>query len=784
MDKDAALERIAQLRNIIGHHNQRYYQQDNPEISDIEYDRLMRELQELEKLYPDDNLASSPTQRVGAAPLTKFASFRHPSPMLSLADAFSTKEIIDFDNRIKRMAGVDTISYVAEPKIDGLAVNLIYDNGLFVRGATRGDGDTGEDVTQNLKTISSLPLKIYKNGNKIVPSFIEIRGEVYMEIESLQKLNKQRIENGEEPFANPRNFAAGSLRQLDPKITEQRPLKIFLYAVGNVRGISFSSQWEALQTLSEWGFPVNKLIEQETDINACVKYFERIGIVRKDLPYKIDGVVLKVDSLKIQETLSSDSRDSRRPRWALACKFPPLQEETKIINIEVQVGRTGVLTPVAIMAPVNVDGAMVSRATLHNEDEIRNKDIRIGDTVIIQRAGDVIPEVVKVVLSKRTGEEKEFKMPAQCPECNSPIVKMEGEVAYRCINLSCPAQRKRAISHFGSRLAMDINGLGEELVDRLVTNNIVKTPADIYKLNVSSLVNLERMADLSASNLITAIENSKHTSLGRFIYALGIPDVGESTAKALAKFFGNLDRLMSARPKTLQYIPDIGHEVAKSIYYFFREQHNQEVISKLRTAGVRWDELKDSKTIRNTTLSDFLNWLRKPVKDPVKEINWPGIDKMGPKKGELIAAHFSSIEKLMEADEHVLLKIEGINETLARNIVLFFKEPENLKVINQLQECGLSWDDGMRENPVSSSLVRGKIFVLTGKLPQLTRDEAKSKIEEMGGRVSNSVSNNTDFVVVGTDAGSKLRDAVQLGIKILAEDKFLSLLAHDKKEEN
>ena len=781
MDKDSSQDRIAQLRNIIEYHNQRYYQQDNPEISDVEYDRLMRELQDLEKQYPDKNLASSPTQRVGAAPLAKFVSAQHPSPMLSIKDAFSIKEIIDFDIRNKRMAGVNTISYVAEPKIDGLAVNLIYENGLFVRGATRGDSTTGEDVTQNLKTISSLPLKISKNGDKIIPSFIEIRGEVYMEIESLQKLNKQRIENGEEPFANPRNFAAGSLRQLDPKVTELRPLKIFLYAIGNARGISFSTQWEVLQTLSEWGFPVNKLIEQATDINACIQCFERIGTIRKDLPYKIDGIVIKVNSLKMQETLGSDSR---KPRWALACKFPPLQEETKIINIEVQVGRTGVLTPVAIMKQVNVDGAMVSRATLHNEDDIRKKDIRIGDTVIIQRAGDVIPEVVEVVLSKRTGEEKEFKMPTQCPECNSQIVRLEGEVAYRCINLSCPAQRKRAISHFGSRKALDIDGLGEELVDRLVTNNIVKTPADLYKLNISSLVNLDRMADLSASNLITAIENSKHTTLGRFIYALGIPDVGEATAKALAKFFGNLDRLMQAYPKTLQYIPDIGPEVAKSIYYFFREQHNQEVISQLRTSGVRWDDLKESKTIRNTTLSDFLNWLRKPIKDPVKEINWSGIDKMGQKKAELIAARFSSIEKLIEADEHVLLKIEGINEILARNIVLFFKESENLKVIKQLQECGVYWNDKVHEKQVSSSLVSGKVFVLTGTLAKLKRDEAKSKIEELGGRVSGSVSKNTDFVVAGTDAGSKLKDAMQLGIEVLDEEKFMSLLAEDKKEDN
>ena len=777
MDKNAASKRITDLRNIIEYHNKRYYQQDDPEISDIEYDRLMRELQELEHEYPDDNLASSPTQRVGAAPLAKFVSVAHPSAMLSIKDAFSTKEIIDFDSSIKRLAKIDKFSYVAELKIDGLAVNLIYENGTFSRGATRGDGVNGEDVTQNLKTISSLPLKMREGSNKAIPAFIEIRGEVYIESEPFQKLNSRRIEEGEEPFANPRNFAAGSLKQLDPKITARRPLNIFLYGIGNVRGISFSTHWEVLQTLLGWGFPVNNLIKQAQDINACIQYFEHIGVIRKELPYEIDGVVIKVNALNMQKTLGSDSR---KPRWALACKFPAAQEKTIIKNIEVQVGRTGVLTPVAIMEPVNVGGVMVSRATLHNMDEIDKKDIRIGDTVIIQRAGDVIPEVVKVIESERNGTETKFVMPSTCRECGSKVIRLEGEASHRCIGgLSCPAQRKRAIYHFGSRQAMDIDGLGGKLVDRLVTNNIVKTPADLYRLNVSSLVNLERMADMSASNLITAVENSKHTTFGRFIYALGIPNVGEATAKALAKFFGNLDRLMSAYPKTLQYIRDIGPEVAKSIYHFFRERHNQEVISQLRTSGVKWDELKDSKTIRKTTLSDFLTWLRTPVIG----IKWAGIPKMG-KKAERIASYFSSIEKLMEADENVLLKIEGINETLARNIVLFFKKPENLKVINQLRECGVYWDDEVHEKPVSSSLVSGKIFVLTGTLAQLKRDEAKSKIEELGGRVSGSVSKNTDFLVAGTDAGSKLKKAMQLGVEVLDEEKFMSLLAEDKRKNN
>src|SRR5208283_1763575 len=546
MEKDAIWKRIAELRNIIEYHNKRYYQQDNPEISDAEYDRLMRELQELEHQYPDDNLASSPTQRVGAAPLYKFAPFTHPSMMLSIKDAFSTKEIIDFDARLKRSLGADFISYVVEPKIDGLAVNLIYENGNFVRGATRGDGITGEDVTQNLKNISSLPLKMENKGNLSIPEFVEIRGEVYMEIKQLLQLNQERMDNCEEPFANPRNFAASSLRQLDPEITAKRQLKIFLYAIGNVRGVSFSTQWEVLKTLSEWSFPVNKQhIEQAQNINACIQYFEHIGTIRKNLPYKIDGVVIKVNSLKAQETLGSDSS---KPRWALACKYPAVQEKTKIIKIDVQVGRTGILTPVAIMEPVNVDGVEVKRATLHNMDEIEKKDIRIGDAIIIERAGDVIPRIVRVDESvERNGTETKFVMPTICKECGSKVIRLEGEAFYRCVGgLACPAQRKKTIYHFASRKAMDVDGLGEELVAQLVKNNMVKTPADLYRLNKFSLVNLERMGELSAANLIAAIENSKHTTLGRFIYALGIPDVGEATAKALASFFVNLKSLMSA----------------------------------------------------------------------------------------------------------------------------------------------------------------------------------------------------------------------------------------------
>jgi len=583
MDKETAAKRIAQLREDIEYHNRRYYQQDAPEISDAEYDCLMRELQDLEARFPDDDIASSPTQRVGAAPLAKFAPFSHPQPMLSLANAFSHEEMIDFDSRIKRLAGDTQIDYIAEPKLDGLAVNLIFENGLFVRGATRGDGATGEDVTQNLKTISSLPLKMKKSLSPHIPEFLEIRGEVYMERQPFHNLNRRRQEQGEEPFANPRNAAAGSLRQLDPKITARRPLNIFLYGVGSVKGSEFSTHWDILETLRSWGFPVNPLIQKAGDITACISYYEHIGSIRPTLPYEIDGVVLKVNNLATQDILGNVSRS---PRWALACKFPAAQEKTVIKDIIVQVGRMGTLTPVAVMEPVNVGGVMVSRATLHNEDEIQKKDIRIGDTVIIQRAGDVIPEVVSVIESNRTGHEKLFSMPRHCPECGSDIVRQEGEVAHRCINLSCPAQIKEHIRHFASRGAMDIEGLGEKVSAQLFDAGLITDPADLYFLTREKLLALDRMAEKSAQNLLDAISRSKTPHLDKFIFALGIRHVGERTAKLLADRFGALDQLIKAEFDDLTSVNEIGPEIAQSIVSFFSESKNRIVIDKFLKAGI------------------------------------------------------------------------------------------------------------------------------------------------------------------------------------------------------
>ncbi len=583
MDKSSDLKRIIDLRKTIEYHNRRYYQQDSPEISDAEYDRLMRELQDLENRYPEAFSPSSPSQRVGAAPLSKFAPFHHPSPMFSLANAFSEGEIIEFDQRLKRLAGVNDIGYIAEPKLDGLAVNLIYENGVFKQGATRGDGTTGEDVSQNLKTISSLPLFMKKTSEYQLPSFIEIRGEVYIEKDPFEKLNQRRTQDGEEPFANPRNAAAGSLRQLDSRITARRPLNIFLYGIGEAKGIDFSTHWEALQILDGWGFPVNRVIEKASNIESCIHYFERIAAQREKLPYEIDGVVLKVDDLSLQKILGNVSRN---PRWALACKFPAAQAMTVVKDIIVGVGRMGTLTPVAIMEPVNVGGVMVSRATMHNEDEVLKKDVRVGDTVVIQRAGDVIPEVVRIVPEKRSSDTKQFKMPAHCPECGSEVVRYEGEVAHRCVNISCPAQLKEHIRHFASRGAMDIEGLGEKVSAQLFDAKLIADPADLYFLTKEQLVDLDRQAEKSAQNLIEAIAGSKNPSLDKFIYALGIRHVGERTAKLLANHYGSIKNLISTTQDELTAIHEIGPEIAESIVDFFHEQKNINVLNKFFKAGI------------------------------------------------------------------------------------------------------------------------------------------------------------------------------------------------------
>lgn len=620
MRKELAIKRIKELREQIVHHNERYYQFDEPEISDSEYDDLMLELITLEREFSDyiDN-TDSPTQRVGAAPLAKFNTIAHLTPMLSLSNAFSETDIREFDQRIKRFLGSsENVSFVIEPKLDGVAVNLIYEKGILTTGLTRGDGGVGEDVTQNIRTIRHIPLKLKEKKDAPVPEEIEIRGEVYIEIDSFKKLNKRRLNEGDPPFANPRNAAAGSLRQLDSRITAKRPLDIFCYGIGALTGEPFQKHQDVLHTLLKWGFKVNPRIGQAETIGECIEYYQDMIRIRHELPYEIDGVVIKVDSLDIQNRLGAVSRS---PRWAVACKFPASQETTVIEDIKVQVGRTGVLTPVALMTPVNVGGAMVSRATLHNQDEIDKKDIRIGDTVIIQRAGDVIPEVVKVIESKRSGSEKLFKIPGICPECGSTIIRLEGEAAHRCIGFTCPARIRENIKHFASRGGMDVEGLGEKLISQLLDTKTIEDPADLYYLTQEKLTKLERMANKSAINLLNALEQSKNPPLEKFIFALGIRHVGEHVARILSREFNTLDNLRGTTEENLLTINGIGPEIAESITAFFKEISNRNIIEKLKKAGVN---PKETISKESTLLSEksfvFTGTLKSLTRSEAKKI--------------------------------------------------------------------------------------------------------------------------------------------------------------------
>mgnify|MGYP005843898145 CR=1 FL=1 len=581
---EKARRRAAELRREIRQHNYYYYVLDSPIISDAEYDRLVRELQELEARFPELVDPASPTQQVGAPPLEEFRSVRHTLPMLSLSNAFSEDEVREFDGRAKRFLGVEPaveLEYVVEPKYDGLAVELVYEDGLLQVGATRGDGEVGEDVTLNLKTIKAIPLLLRRPEGREVPKKLAVRGEVYMNIVDFKRLNEERFAGEEPPFANPRNAAAGSLRQLDSKITARRPLRIFFYDVGETVGIEFRTQEELLRSLPEFGLRVNPLFRKCSGIEEAIAFHHEMERVRDSLPYESDGVVIKVNDFQLRRRLGEISR---APRWAVAYKFPPRQATTRIKEIVLQVGRTGAVTPVALLEPVELAGATISRATLHNQEEIAKKDIRVGDLVLIERAGDVIPEVVKPITEARTGEEREWQMPDRCPSCNSPLVKPEDEVVLRCPNISCPARIKESIRHFAR--AMDIEGLGEKLISQLVDKGLVREVADLFRLDKDELAALERMGEKSASNLLEAIAQSKRPSLSRFIYALGIRHIGEHLAEILARHYRTIGELISAREDDLQGIFEIGPEVARSIVRFFSTEKNREAVRKLLEAGV------------------------------------------------------------------------------------------------------------------------------------------------------------------------------------------------------
>ena len=585
LSKKEATALLRNLREEINYHNYRYYVLDSPEISDAEYDRMLKQLKELEGRFPELVTSDSPTQRVGARPLEAFREVKHSVPMLSLSNAFSEEEIRDFDTRVRKLLETKgELQYMAEPKLDGVAVELVYENGTLSVGSTRGDGVTGEDVTQNLRTVRSIPLKLLREKGRNIPKLLEVRGEVMMRIEEFKKLNKEREDEGEPLFANPRNAAAGSLRQLDSSITASRPLEAFFYAIGRVEGVKFETQEDLLKTLPKMGLRVNPHVRVCRTIEDAITYYRDMMQKRNTLAYEIDGVVLKVNDLAQQEELGMISRS---PRWALAVKFPARQETTRILDIVVQVGRTGALTPVAVMEPVNVGGVTVSRATLHNQDEIDRKDVRIGDTVVLQRAGDVIPEVVSVVVSKRTGKESKFRIPDKCPVCGSDAVSFPGEAVKRCTGMACAAKLSESVSHFASRGAMDIQGLGDRIVEQLTDKGLVKSVADIYFLRLADLMKLDRMGEKLAGNILASIEKSKNTTLPRLIYALGIRHVGGHISHVLAEHFGSIDRLRTASLEELQEITEVGPQVAKSIRSFFGQKMNIEVINRLFAGGVK-----------------------------------------------------------------------------------------------------------------------------------------------------------------------------------------------------
>lgn len=671
LDKPA--ERAAWLRTELERANYQYYVLDQPEIPDAEYDGLFSELQSIESAHPDLITPESPTQRVSGQVASGFAPVVHALPMLSLNNGFTDEDVAAFDKRVGDRLDRVPVEYSCELKFDGLAIALRYEDGRFVRAATRGDGSTGEDVTQNVRTVRSIPLRL--KGDR-VPRVLEVRGEVLMFRRDFDRLNEQQRKAGQREFANPRNAAAGSLRQLDSSITAQRPLSFFAYGIGVLEGIEMPATHDALlEWYIELGLPVCGERATVQGAEGLLAFYRRIGEKRKTLPYDIDGVVYKVNRKADQDVLGFVSR---APRFALAHKFPPEEALTELLEIGVNVGRTGAVTPVARLAPVFVGGVTVTNATLHNEDEVHRKDLRSGDTVIVRRAGDVIPEVVGPVLERRPQGAQAFVMPTACPACGSAIERLPGEAVARCTGgLVCPAQRKRALEHFAQRRALDIDGLGEKIIDQLVEQNIVRTPADLFNLGFSTLVALERFADKSARNLIDSLEKAKHTTLARFIFALGIPDVGESTAKDLARHFGSLDPVLDASVETLMEVEGIGPVVAESIHQFFAEEHNRTVIDQLRAPG---------------------------------KVTWP---------------------------------------------------------------------EGPPAPRAPQGVLAGKTIVLTGTLPTLSREQAKEMLEAAGAKVAGSVSKKTDYVVAGTEAGSKLAKAEELGIAILDEDGMRKLLEGD-----
>ncbi|MDF3242337.1 NAD-dependent DNA ligase LigA [Pseudomonas veronii] len=780
----AAHTRILELRAELDQHDYRYYVLDEPSIPDAEYDRLFQELKALEAEHPELVTRDSPTQRVGGAALSAFTQVKHEIPMLSLGNAFDETTMLEFDRRVTEgldlptgdlFGGGAAVEYSCEPKLDGLAVSLLYLNGELVRGATRGDGTTGEDISVNVRTVRNIPLKLHGSG---WPATLEVRGEVFMSKAGFERLNASQLEVGGKTFANPRNAAAGSLRQLDSKITASRPLEFCCYGIGQVTADISDTHIGNLQQLQKWGMPISHELKLAKGIQECLDYYRDIGERRSNLPYEIDGVVFKVNSIASQRELGFRARE---PRWAIAHKFPAMEELTELLDVEFQVGRTGAVTPVARLKPVKVAGVTVSNATLHNMDEVARLGLMIGDTVIIRRAGDVIPQVVSVVTERRPAHARAVHIPESCPVCGSHVERTqlvkrskgketvsEGAV-YRCVGrLACGAQLKQAIIHFVSRRAMDIDGLGDKTIEQLVDEKLIASPADLYMLKYEQIIDLEGFADVSSKKLISAIEHSKTPTLARFIYALGIPDVGEETAKVLARSLASLERVQRALPEVLTYLPDVGLEVAHEIHSFFEDRHNQDVIGALLAPDKCGLQLQDQGDLAaefaaSTTLGGLLDKLNVP--------------SVGPGAAQKLADKFGSLEGVIKADW--LDMRQALPEKQAKAVREFFDNPDHaqraLAIEQQLEEFGMHWQSAKKV--IEGLPEAGHTWVLTGSLERMSRDVAKDKLESLGAKVAGSVSAKTYCVVAGPGAGSKLAKASELGLKVLDEDAFVDFLA-------
>jgi DNA ligase (NAD+) len=725
------------LVELLAYHSHRYYTLDEPEIPDSEYDRLFHELLDLERCHPDLITPESPSQRVGAAPLAAFDEVEHRLPMLSLDNALDAQAMSDFDRRVRERLGSSDIRYAAEPKLDGLALSLRYEQGLLVQAATRGDGARGENVTANVRTIQSVPLKLRGDD---WPRVLEVRGEVIMPKRGFAALNARQRERGEKTFANPRNAAAGSLRQLDSRVTAQRPLSFTCYGLGEVGdGWSADSHSAAMARVADWGLPVSPELRVVAGIEGCDGYFAEIGRRRDSLPYDIDGVVFKVDSVRDQEALGFVAR---APRWAIARKFPAEEALTEVEAVEFQVGRTGAVTPVARLAPVAVGGVTVSNATLHNMDEVLRKDVRVGDTVYVRRAGDVIPEVVRVLIERRPAGAKPVEMPEKCPVCESDVIKPEGEAVARCSGgLFCAAQRKEAVKHFASRRALDIEGLGDKLVDQLVDRGLIQDPADLFRLDVDTLAGLERMGEKSAGNLVESLDRARETTLARFLFSLGILGIGETMAANVAAACGSLDAVMGL---SLSDLVEIKPSQAKRLHDTLNKHSSIELSDTALSAqsGLKWFHHSHAMLL---------------------------IERFGNADGVRTAP----VEAVANSPG---VKIEGVGDVLAEKLVTFFRQGHNRDVIAKLRAAGVHWPQPERVGQIDLQPLAGKTFVLTGAL-SVPRDQVKERLLGYGAKVTGSVSGKTDYLVAGDDAGSKLAKAEKLGVTVLDEAALERLLA-------